>query len=348
MALKILSMIPLSDGGRMRIEGIDPSISLVMAPNWFHGEFRDTWPEYTVRSYLPPDLKGKSTREQRDAMLAEAEIVLGGFPFPLDLRSRAPKMQWFHQTPAGASNLLNGDLWESDVLVTTSRGLGNTQAMAEWTVATFFYFARAFNIAVADKTNGDFERLAYDPIQVKDKTVCVIGAGGIGQDVGKLCARAGMRVIGTRRSIGHPLEGFEAIYTPDKLLDILPEADFISVCCQWTPETEKLIGKDTLSAMKDGVVLCNLARGEIIDEAALKAALSSGKMRGVGLDVYVGEFERLPDPQLWADDRVLFTPHVSAATDVRGARQIDLFCRNLEAYVAGRPLENVLDWARGY
>ena len=101
-------------------------------------------------------------------------------------------------------------------------------------------------------------------------------------------------------------------------------------------------------SLRSGVVLCNLARGEIVDEAALKAALSAGKVRGAGLDVYVGEFDRLPDPELWADDRVLFTPHISAATDVRGARQIDLFCRNLEAYVAGKPLENVLDWSRGY
>ncbi len=347
MTLKILSLIPISKAGRERIEGIDPSVELVMAPNWFHGEFRETWPEYTSRSYLPKDAMGEGTREERDALLAEAEIVLGGFPFPLDLRARAPKMKWFHQTPAGASNLLNGDLWESDVMVTTSRGLGNTQSMAEWTVGAFFYFARAFNQAVADRAAGDFERLVYEPVQMAGKTVCVIGAGGIGQDVGKLCTAIGMRVIGTRRS-AKPTKGFEAVYGPDRLLEILPEADFVSVCCQSTPETEGLIGTETLGAMKDGVVLCNLARGEIVDEAALKQALKAGKLRGVGLDVYVGEFDRLPDPELWADDRVLFTPHVSAATDVRKPRQIELFCDNLEAYIAGRPLENVIDWERGY
>jgi phosphoglycerate dehydrogenase-like enzyme len=348
MTLKILSMIPLSDNGLKRIKGADPSVELTMAPNWFHGEFRDTWPEYTSRSYLPANLQGEGSREERDALFAEAEIIICGFPFPLDLRARAPKLKWFHQTPAGASNLLNGDLWESDVMVTTSRGLGNTQSMAEWTVAAFFYFARGFNQAVADRTAADFERLAYNPIQMKDKTVCVIGAGGIGQDVGKLCAAMGMRVIGTRRTAGSPPEGFDAIYTADKLMDILPEADFVSVCCQWTPDTEGLIGKETLDAMKDGAVLCNLARGEIVDEAALKEALKAGKLRGVGLDVYVGEFDRLPDSELWADDRVLFTPHISAATDIRSTRQIDLFCDNLEAYVAGRPLDNVLDWERAY
>lgn len=348
MTLNILSMIPLSDAGRGRIQGLDPSIKLVMAPNWFHGEYRETWPEYTSRSYLPPHLQGEGTREKRDALLAEAEIVLCGFPYPFDIRGRAPKLKWFHQTPAGASNLLNGDLWESDVVVTTSRGLGNTQSMAEWTVGTFFYFARGFNQAVADRTAGDFERLAYSPIQIQDKTVCVIGAGGIGQDVAKLCKAIGMRVIGTRLTSDGPLEGFDAVYSSDKLLELLPEADFVSVCCQWTPDTEGLIGTEALAAMKEGVVICNLARGEIVDEAALKTSLTAGKLRGVGLDVYVGEFEHLPDPELWSDDRVLFTPHISAATDIRSSRQIDLFCRNLEAYIAGRPLENVLIWTRGY
>ena len=75
----------------------------------------------------------------------------------------------------------------------------------------------------------------------------------------------------------------------------------------------RLIGTETLAAMKDGAIICNLARGEIVDETALKASLKAGKLRGVGLDVYVGEFERLPDAELWADDRVLFT-HISAAT----------------------------------
>ena len=348
MTLNVLSMIPLSDSSRKRIEGIDSSIHLVMAPNWYHGEFRETWPEYTSRSYLPDHLQGEGTRTERDTLLGEAEVVLCGFPYPFDLRARAPNLKWFHQTPAGASNLLNGDLWESDVVVTTSRGLGNTRSMAEWTVATFFYFARGFYQALADRNAGDFKRLAYSPIQIQGKTVCVIGAGGIGQEVGSLCKGIGMHVIGTRRTAGAALEGFDKVYTPDKLLEILPEADFVSVCCQWTPETEGLICRKTLAAMKDGTVLCNLARGEIVDEPALKAALKSGKLRGVGLDVYVGEFDRLPDPELWSDDRVLFTPHISATTDLRSTRQIDLFCHNLEAYIIGRPLENVLDWRRGY
>ena len=100
--------------------------------------------------------------------------------------------------------------------------------------------------------------------------------------------------------------------------------------------------------MRPGTVLVNVARGEIVDEAALIAALAAGTLRGVGLDVYVGEFEHAPDRRLWEDDRVLITPHVSGGTDVAQHRSVEVFSDNLRAYLDGRPLVNVIEWARGY
>jgi phosphoglycerate dehydrogenase-like enzyme len=84
------------------------------------------------------------------------------------------------------------------------------------------------------------------------------------------------------------------------------------------------------------------------DEDAFLAALAAGTLRGVGLDVYDGEFERAPDPRLWRDARVLITPHVSGGTDVAQPRVVELFCQNLRAYLDGRLLVNVIDWQRGY
>jgi phosphoglycerate dehydrogenase-like enzyme len=100
--------------------------------------------------------------------------------------------------------------------------------------------------------------------------------------------------------------------------------------------------------MKPGTILVNVARGEIIDEQALIEALAIGKLRGVALDVYVGEFEHEPDLRLWNDERVLITPHVSSQTDRSQHRGVELFCDNLRAYINGRPLTNVVDWKRGY
>jgi phosphoglycerate dehydrogenase-like enzyme len=100
--------------------------------------------------------------------------------------------------------------------------------------------------------------------------------------------------------------------------------------------------------MKQGSVLVNVARGEIVDEHALVDALRRDHLRGIVLDVYDGEFEHPPPTELWSDPRVLITPHVSGASDDDRHGAIDLFCDNLRAYLDGRPLENVIDWQRGY
>jgi glyoxylate/hydroxypyruvate reductase A len=344
---EVLSLIALPASARAQIEAVDPSIRLTMADGWFDGEIRETWSEYTSRSYLREGSDGVGTRDERDALLAQAEVILGGFPSPLDIRSRAPRLRWFHQTPAGASNLLESDLWGSDVVTTTSRGLGNTLAMAEYVVACFLHFARGLDHAASDREAGVFNRFAYRPMMLAGKTVCVVGAGGIGQDVGRLCSALGMRVVGTRRSPGGVLPtGFAELAGPDRLLELLEMADFVAVCCQWTPETEGLIGVEAFAAMPDDAVLVNVARGEVVNETALAGAID--RLRGVALVVYVGEFDHAPPPTLWNHPRVLLTPHISAGSDNRTTRPIELFCENLRAFLDDEPLRNVIDWDRGY
>jgi len=349
--VNVLTIQRIGTAGRARIEAVDPAIRLINGGGWFDGEYRETWPVYASARYLSPRSAGQGTREERDRMLADAEVILGGWPFPLDLRARAPKLKWFHQRPAGASNLLIGDLWGSDVTVTTSRGSGNTLAMAEYAVAGILYFAKDLPRAAADREAGRFDHRAYRPLLLDGKTACIVGAGGIGRDVGRLCAALGMRVVGTRRTpeSGEPLPpGFVEIGSPADLDRYLPQSDFVVICCQWTPETTRLFNRDRFAAMKPGSVLVNVARGEIVDEDALAEALDSGRLRGAALDVYVGEFERPPPARLWSDPRVLITPHVSGASDDERHRAIDLFCENLRAYLDGKPLRNVIDWQRGY
>lgn len=345
--LNVVSLVPLSDRAQADITSIDSAVRLTMANGWFDGEIRETWGEYTGRSYLPRGSEGFGTRASRDAVLADADVVLGGFPVPVDLRARAARLKWFHQTPAGASNLQRCDLWNSDVAVTTSRGLGNTLAIAEYVVASFLHFARGLHQATADSAAGEFDRFAYRPVLLAGKTVCVIGAGGIGQDVGRLCAGLGMRVVGTRRSPSADVpEGFDEVVGPDRLHEMLKESSFVAVCCQWTPETHGLVGRAALAAMPDGAVLVNVARGEVIDEAALEEALD--RLLGVALDVYVGEFEHPPPAALWNHPKVLVTPHVSGGSDARTARPIELFAENLRLFLDGQPLRNQIDWSRGY
>src|SRR5712671_6531546 len=351
-SVNVLVIERLGAADHARIKALDPRINLVDAGGWFDGEYRETWPAYSSVRYLAPGAIGSGTREERDRLLAEAEVILGGWPFPLDLRARAPKLKWFHQRPAGASNLLIGDLWGSDVAVTTSRGAGNTLAMAEYAVAGILHFAKGLDRALTDRAAGKFDHRAYRPLMIEGKTACVVGAGGIGLDVGRLCAALGMRVVGTRRTPPQPGEplpsGFSELGGPADLDRFLPDSDFVAICCQWTPETTRLFDKGGFAVMKAGSVLVNVARGEIVNEEALLDALEHGHLRGAALDVYVGEFERPPMPILWSDRRVLITPHISNASDENHHGGVDVFCDNLRAYREGRPLHNVIDWQRGY
>lgn len=348
--VNILAIQRIATADKARIEAVDPAVRLIDAGGWFDGEIRETWPAFTTERYIGRNAHGEGTREDRDRLLSEAEIVLAGFPFPLDLRARSPKLRWFHQRPAGASNLLIGDLWGSDVIATTSRGAANSLPIAEYAIASILYFAKGLNHAVIDRAEGGFDHRGYRPILAEGKTACVVGTGGIGREVGRLCAALGMRVIGTKRNPDGPLPpGFSEMAGADALDRLLPQSDIVAICCQWTPETTRLFNTARFAAIKPGGIVVNVARGEIVDEEALADAIESGHLRGAALDVYVGEFERSPPARLWSNPGVLITPHTSSisdATDRHGA--IDLFCENLRAYLDGRPLRNVIDWDAGY
>jgi phosphoglycerate dehydrogenase-like enzyme len=349
--LQVLILQQVPDGVLERVRNVDRRIRVIDARGWFDVELRATWPQWTVDRYLGTRKSPATSLEERTRALAAADVALTGWPPVKDLRRRAPRLKWVHELPAGASNFLDTDLWGSEVLVTTSRGLTNRRPMAEYVLASFLHFTRGLHLSYREKLQRRFEHNVYDSIIVRDKTVCVVGAGGIGVEVAKLCAGAGMRAVGTRRQAaeGSPLPpGFARVESSGRLHELLSESEFVAVCCPWTKETHHLIGSSAFAAMKPGSVLVNVSRGEIIDEAALLQALADGKLRGVALDVYDGEFERLPDPRLWQDPRVLITPHVSALTDVSEHGGVKLFCDNLARYLDGRPLENLIDWQRGY
>src|SRR5947199_7066394 len=157
------------------------------------------------------------------------------------------------------------------------RGCDNlTLAMAEYALAGILHFAKGLHRAAVDRDAGVFDYRAYRPLLLEGKTACVVGAGGIGLDVGKLCAALGMRVVGTRRE-AHPDRplppGFSELGGPDDLDRFLPKSDFVVICCQWTPHTTRLFDKDRFAAMKADSVLINVARGEIVGEEARADAL---------------------------------------------------------------------------
>src|SRR5262249_30100229 len=148
-----------------------------------------------------------------------------------------------------------------------------------YAIAGILHFAKGLDRAVIDRADGTFDHRAYRPLLLEGKTLCVVGAGGVWRGGGRPGAALGVRVVGNSRSAvaGERLpEGFVALGGADALDGFLAQADFVAVCCQWTEETTGLINAARLALMKPGVVLVNVARGEIIDEAALVDALARG------------------------------------------------------------------------
>jgi glyoxylate/hydroxypyruvate reductase len=287
------------------------------------------------------------------AILAQAEVLLVGYPVPEGLAALSPRLVWAHHTQAGVSNLAGTDLWGSEVTLTSSRGAVAATAIAEYALAAAAHFARGLHEAARQKAAGQFTRDGYQMLTLRGATMGVIGLGGIGQEVARLSRAAGMRVIGTRSSVTAPqpdADGADLVLPAGRILEVAAESDFLVVCSQLTAETRGFINAPVFAAMKPGAVLINVARGEEVDEDALIDAVTAGRIRGAVLDVYAGELEgRPPRPELARLPQILLTPHISGGGEANMAEPLrQLFADNLRRYLHGQPLRNVVDRARGY
>jgi phosphoglycerate dehydrogenase-like enzyme len=288
-----------------------------------------------------------------ETILSQAEVLLVGFPVPEVLAALAPRLAWAHHTQAGVSNLAGTDLWGSDVTLTSSRGAVAATAIAEYALAAAAHFARGLHEATRQKAAGQFTREGYEMLTLRGATMGIIGLGGIGQEVARLSRAVGMRVIGTRRSVTAPVsdtDGADLVLPADRILEVAAESDFLVICSQLTAETRGSINASVFAAMKPNAVLVNVARGEEVDEDALVAAVTGGRIRGAVLDVYDGELAgRPPRSELVELPQILLTPHVSGSGDTKMAEPLrQLFTENLRRYLDGQPLLNVVDRARGY
>jgi phosphoglycerate dehydrogenase-like enzyme len=291
--------------------------------------------------------------EGGERLLQDADVVLVGYPVPDGIAARAPHLRWAQQTQAGVSNLHGTDLWASDVILTSSRGAVSATGIAEYVIAGVYYFARGLQEATRQKAASGFGRRGYDLRPVAGATIGVVGLGGIGGEVARLARAAGMKVLATRRSVTQPqpdTDGADLLLPAGDLVKLAAESDYIAVCAQLTAQSERMLDAGVFAAMKPDAVLINVARGELIDEDAMVAALGEGRIRGALLDVYDGELAgRPPRPELVELPQVILTPHISNNGDPVGrepARR--LFADNLRRYLDGRPLLNQVDRARGY
>jgi phosphoglycerate dehydrogenase-like enzyme len=196
---------------------------------------------------------------------------------------------------------------------------------------------------------------------LRGRTLGIIGYGSIGRETARLAQAFGMTVLALKRDPddrkdhGWTPAGLgdrdgtipRQFFGPDEREQILHESDYVSVTLPLTDHTRKFIGAREFAAIKPGAFLVNIGRGEVIDEAAMIAALQDGKLVGAGLDVF--EREPLPaDSPLWEIENVILTPHMSGANRGYMDQACELFADNLRRFHANQPLLNLVDPKWGY
>jgi phosphoglycerate dehydrogenase-like enzyme len=240
------------------------------------------------------------------------------------------------------------EMVNSDIVLTNAKIVHGPE-ISEHAVALLLALTRNLHYAVLSKERADWTaRDAYDRnISLIDKTALVVGLGGIGTGVAEKLAAFGMRVLAVDPKDIPYLNAVEEVVPPDRLDEILPEADAVIICAPLTPETREMFNEQRFSLMKPGAYLVNVSRGKIVDTNAMVAALESGRLAGVGLDVVDPE-PLPPDHALWKLRDVIITPHLAGTGDSGGPREFALIKDNVRRFGAGLPLRNIVDKRVGY
>lgn len=307
-----------------------------------------------LRGLYPSEAEAAAVRSGLKGAFRDADVILGFWGAQLHeaftgmghIRDVAPDLKWIQLTSAGSDRLLASGFVGREVVVTTASGLHATP-IGEYVLAVMLMFAKGAPRFFRAQVERRWER--FMPTELYGKTVGVVGMGNIGREVARLSKAFGCRVLGIRRSArarGSD-EHADELLPPSGLPYLLAESDYVVLATPLTPETRGLIAEPQLRMMKPTAVLVNIARGPVAVEADLVRALKDGWIAGAALDVF--EREPLPpESELWDLENVILTPHISGGTEVYNRRAVAIFTDNIRRFLAGEPLRNVVDPARGY
>ncbi len=309
---------------------------------------------------FPADHKGRedfvrtaAQEEQWRMLLRRAEVlwdfppIAGGEDGVFDL---VPNLKWVQTTSSGVGQQIKRlGLQDSDLLVTTARGV-HAGPLTEFVFLALLSHVKRLSVLQAEQRQHHWARFCGD--ELAGKTLAIIGAGEVGRRVAALGLGFGMRVVALARSGSDRTAeqlGVDALFPATRLHDMLAQTDALVLSVPHTPETENLIDEAALRALKPGGVLVNIARGQVVDEAALTEALRSGHIGLAALDVFA--VEPLPaESPLWDLPNVLISPHSGSTAASENGKISDIFCHNLRCFLAGKrgDMRNVLDKTRLY
>lgn len=288
---------------------------------------RETAPGWEVVQSREPDVWRPLVRG--------AEVVLGWHPdvARLCLEEEGAALRWVHVWGAGVDRLPLPLFRDRGVWLTNSSGV-HAFPISETVLAMMLAFTRKLHTYARQQAEQTWHH-AHLSQEMHGKTVGILGAGAIGEEIARLAKAFQMQTLGLRRS-GQPAPHVDRMFGPGELSALLPECDYVVNALPLTPGTRRIIGAREFSLMKPSAFYVNIGRGGTNDEAALIAALREKTIAGAGLDVF--EEEPLPkDSPFWRLDNVILTPHSAGSTEHYDDRALDYFLDNLRDYVRGNP-----------
>jgi len=272
------------------------------------------------------------TPDELTKRVGQADVlVISGF-WHNDLLDLAPRLQFIQSIGAGYDQFPLERLKQRHIRLASAQGV-NQNAVSEHAMAHVLSFARHIHTGRDNQRRhhwrGMISDLARREEELGHKTMLIIGFGGIGSRLARLAKAFDMRVLATKRNPATAEGPADAVYTPDHLPALLPQADFVVLTCPLTPETENLIDKQAFSLMKNSAYLINMARGRCVDEPALLEALRRKLIAGAGIDHFWDE--PLPETSpFWNLENVLITPHTGGETRMYEDNVIDILLENID------------------
>jgi phosphoglycerate dehydrogenase-like enzyme len=256
-----------------------------------------------------------------------------------------PGVRWIHSRSAGLDSILFPELVASAVPLTNGSGVFSP-SLGEFALAAILYFAKDFPRMLRNQQASRWE--PFDVEEISGRTVGIVGYGDIGRNVAGRVHAIGMRVLALKRHTpASPDPLVDEFFQTRDLNAMLGRCDYIVVTTPLTPETHHMIGEAAFAAMKPNAVVINIGRGPVIDQAALVRALTQGRIKGAGLDVF--EHEPIPaDDSIWKLDNVLISPHCADHTADWLDQAMQFFLAQYQRFSSGQPLQNVVEKHLGY
>lgn len=281
-------------------------------------------------------------------LAGEADVILG--LTPKWIMEAATDLRWVHATASGVDMFMYPEFVDSDVVLTGEKGLVGGH-LADTAFALLLGLTRRLAMAIQLGPEGwkqeNRERMRYSEIELEGLMMGIVGFGGTGRHIARRAVAFGMDVQAVDAYPVPPSDGVAEVWGLDRLDDVVASSDVLAVGLPLTDETRGMCNDGFFARMKDTAILLNVTRGEIIDGPSLERALMNDTIGGACLDV--APVEPLPaDSPLWTLDNCVMTPHTAGASQHRGRRNMERFCRNLVAMREGRPMEGVVDKNAGF